>query len=89
MLTNAAKTSNLEGIYTIAEDKLTYCIAGTGLPRPTDFSVTKESKRTLISLEGFPPGEHQIESTLKHSGAIVGKDAEAGVADRGTAALPN
>jgi len=76
-LLGASEAPKLAGIYTLTEDKLTYCMASTGSPRPTEFAAPKTSKRTLISLERFPPGEHKVELALKRAGARIIKN-EAG-----------
>ncbi len=44
-------TLRTKAIYSIADDVLTYCIAGPGLPRPTEFAAEKGDGRTLVVLK--------------------------------------
>ena len=42
-----------KGIYAIEGDVLTYCIAGPGQQRPTEFATKKGDGRTLVVLKRF------------------------------------
>ena len=66
----------MQGVYSLDGDTLSYCIASAGQSWPTDFSAAEGSKRTLISLQRFPPGEHLVEAILKRANVRVAKNQE-------------
>lgn len=40
----------MKGIYELEDDKLIYCLAAPGKPRPQKFSTPKGSGQTLVRL---------------------------------------
>ena len=56
--------SDMKGIYELKKDKLVYCFAKAGFPRPTKFAVKPGSGHTLVKLERFSTGEEDLEKWL-------------------------
>lgn len=72
--TQVSQPGVMQGIVRLEGDKLVYCVAAPGKPRPSQFAVTAGSRHELVTLERFSTGEQAAEAALKAAGAYVSKD---------------
>jgi hypothetical protein len=72
-VTRKGRRTLMKGIYKFEGQRLRYCLAPTGEPRPSSFDVPTGSKRTLVSLNRVPHGEFRIEGLLQNAVIDLGE----------------
>ena len=64
----------MKGIFKLNGDRLEYCMALPGRPRPRDFTTPQGSAHTRVVLEVFHTGEAETEQALRNVGVRISKD---------------